>query len=98
MQSTLTGTVHGRMIELERDTSLPDGARVRISLEPVELSSPSGQAQAAILESAGAWSDADDSEFDRWLESTRQTRSLSHRDEFCVPSPLELFSPVRRSP
>ena len=82
MQSTLTGTVHGRTIELERDTSLPDGARVRISLEPVELSSQSGQAQAAILESAGAWSDADDSEFDRWLESTRQTRSLSHRDEF----------------
>ena len=82
MQSTLTGTVHGRMIELERDTSFADGVRVRISLEPVELPSRIGNAQAAILESAGAWSDADDSEFDRWLESTYQTRSLSHRDEF----------------
>ncbi len=67
MQSALTGTVHGRMIELERDTSLPDGAKVRISLELVEPPPTIGQAQAAILESAGAWSDADDSEFDRWL-------------------------------
>ena len=82
MQSTLTGTVHGRMIELERGTSLPDGAKVWISLELVEPPSKIGQAQAAILESAGAWSDADDSEFDHWLVSICQTRSLSHRDEF----------------
>ena len=57
------------------------GARVRISLERVELSPQSGQAQAAIQESAGAWCDADDSEFDRWLESTCQMRRLSYRDE-----------------
>ena len=93
MQSTLTGTVHGRTIELERDTSLPDGARVRISLEPVELSSQSGQAQAAILESAGAWSDADDAEFDRWPESTNQSRDrlrlgLAALRQLCDEQPI----------
>lgn len=82
MQSTLTGTVHGRMIELEHDTSFPDGAKVRISLEPAEHLLRGDQAQAAILDSAGGWADADDLEFDRWMESTRQMRSSSSRDEF----------------
>ena len=93
MQSTLTGTVHGRTIELERDTGLPDVARVRISLEPVELSSPSGQAQAAILESAGAGSDADDAEYDRWPESTNQSRDrlrlgLAALRQLCDEQPI----------
>ncbi len=82
MQSTVTGTVYGRMIELERDTSFPDGAKVRISLEAVERSSQNDEARVAILDSAGGWADADDPEFDRWLDSTRQMRSSSGRDEF----------------
>ena len=82
MQSTLTGTVHGRMIELEHDTSFPDGARVRISLEPAEHLLRGDQKRVAILDSAGGWADADDPEFDRWLDSTRQMRSSSGRDEF----------------
>ena len=74
MQSTFTGNVHGRTIELERDTSFPDGAKVHISLESADRSSHGDLARAAVLDSAGGWTDAADPEFGRWLESTRQMR------------------------
>ena len=82
MQYTSVGTIHGRTIELEGETSLPDGMKIRISFEPVVSPNTPSQNLAAIRESSGAWSDADDSEFDQWMESTRQARIVSRRDEF----------------
>ena len=74
MQSTLTGIVHGRAIELETNTNFPDGARVRISLKPAEHVLCGDEARAAILDSAGGWADADDHEFARWTALHRDGR------------------------
>ena len=82
MQYTSFGTIHGRTIELEGETSLPDGMKIRIRFEPIESPKPPSQFLAAIRESSGAWTDADDSEFDQWMESTRQSSIVSRRDEF----------------
>ncbi len=67
MQYTSVGTIHGRTIELEGETSLPDGMKIRISFEPVVSPKTTSQNLAAIRESSGAWSDADDFEFERWM-------------------------------
>ena len=80
--TTFTGIVHGRTIELERDTSFPDGATVQISLVSAKRLPIGSHAVDAILDSAGGWSDVVGTEFDLWLESTKEMRTPSSRDEF----------------
>lgn len=81
----ISGIVHGRRIELDADSGLPDGFRVEVTLvgcpsEPATRYESS--AAAAILESAGSWSDADPVELDRWLEETYRGRGSPERDIF----------------
>ena len=65
MEYSFVGTIRGRIIELECDTSLPTGSKIRVNFQPVEPHKTIEQARAAILDSAGGWEDADDSEFGR---------------------------------
>jgi len=70
------GKVRGRMIELDRDIGLPEGANVRVTIE----SDPSATDDSykpgdGIRNSAGGWSD-DPEGLDAYLEWNRQQRKI----------------------
>jgi hypothetical protein len=69
--TVLTGTIHGKVIELEREAGLPDGQAVAVTVRPLpQRRLPPGE---GIRRSAGAW--ADDAEgLDRFLEWNRRER------------------------
>lgn len=70
----LTGIVHGRTIELDRELTYPEGQAVTVVLQPVP-----GEGQVprdGLAESFGAW--ADDAEgLEEFLEWNRQQRKQS---------------------
>jgi hypothetical protein len=72
------GVVHGKTIELDDETGLPDGQQVRIIIQPVFATEslidrlPPGE---GIRRSAGAWAD-DAEELDKYLEWNRQQRKI----------------------
>jgi hypothetical protein len=77
---TMSGTVHGKTIELEHDLGLPDGQRVTVTVEPT----PSHESGAenpleALKRAAGGWSD-DPEGLDRFLEWNRQQRKINRRE------------------
>jgi hypothetical protein len=69
------GIVHGRTIELDHDTGLPDGQEVTITLQPGRKAKqlPPGE---GIRRSAGGWSD-DPEGLDQYLEWNRQQRKIA---------------------
>ena len=74
--NTIRGVVHGKMIELDEDTGLPDGQHVRVTVQPVtgvERGWPPGE---GIRRSAGAWAD-DPQGLDKYLEWSRLQRKIS---------------------
>jgi hypothetical protein len=77
--AVLRGVVHGKTIQLDDETGLPDGQQVTITVQPVSgtegLASrlPPGE---GIRRSAGAWAD-DAEELDQYLEWNRQQRKIS---------------------
>lgn len=62
----IQGIVKGRIVELDRDPGLPDGQQVTVTLRPA--TAPGG----GIIRSAGAWADAPDDEWERWLLEVRR--------------------------
>lgn len=77
----LRGVVHGRTIELDQESGLPEGQEVKVKVEPVLPSEgPEGDLAPGegIRRSAGAWAD-DAEELDRFLDWNRQQRKLSRR-------------------
>jgi hypothetical protein len=80
MPTILKGTVHGKTIELELESGLPDGQQVTVSLEPAPaVREVDNSAQAALKRAAGSW--ADDREgLDRFLEWNRQQRKVQRRE------------------
>jgi hypothetical protein len=77
--TVLRGVVHGKTIELNDETGLPDGQQVKITVQPVSGTEgligrlPPGE---GIRRSAGAWAD-DAEELDQYLEWNRQQRKIS---------------------
>jgi hypothetical protein len=73
-----SGVVHGKTIELDDETGLPDGQQVKIIIQPVSGTEgsinrlPPGE---GIRRSAGAWAD-DAEELDKYLEWNRQQRKV----------------------
>ena len=63
----LKGTVHGRTIELDQESGLPDGQTVSVVLTP----SPSGGDR--LRRAFGAWA-GDAAELDEFLEGIRRDR------------------------
>lgn len=75
----LKGVVHGKTIELEEQSGLPDGQPVNVTVQPIvekEQRLPPGE---GILRSAGAWAD-DTEELDKFLEWNRQQRKIGRRE------------------
>jgi hypothetical protein len=76
----LRGTVHGKTIELEAESGLPEGQQVMVTLEPA---SPQQTVRESPLEAlqraAGSWSD-DPQGLGRFLEWNRQQRKINRRE------------------
>jgi len=53
MSTTLTGTVHGRRIDLDSEAPIADGAPVTVHLEPRRLTEE--ERRAIISATAGSW-------------------------------------------
>jgi hypothetical protein len=73
------GVVHGKTIELDEETGLPNGQQVTITIQPVpdtEVSARRLPPGEGIRRSAGAWAD-DAEELDQYLEWNRQQRKAS---------------------
>lgn len=64
-----TGTVHGRVIEVDNDLGLPDGLRVTVVVKPPRPAPE--EAKAIIARLAGAWAD-EGPEFDEYIRNCRQ--------------------------
>ncbi len=68
--SDLPGTIHGKTIELETETGLPEGQRVIVSIIPCPDDTVPG---AGIRDSFGGWSD-DPEGLEEFLAWTRDQR------------------------
>ena len=79
-QAILRGTVHGKTIELEAESGLPEGQQVTVTLQPAtqHQTAPEDPLEA-LKRAAGGWSDDPDG-LDRFLEWNRQQRKLSRRE------------------
>jgi hypothetical protein len=66
------GVVHGKLIELDRVTGLPDGQEVRIIVQPVDRGRQSSQSETGV--------EADDEQA-IWDELDRTAMSYEERDQ-----------------
>jgi hypothetical protein len=69
------GVVHGKTIELDEETGLPDGQEVSIMVQPVkpdEQRLPPGE---GLRRAFGGWAE-DAEELDKYLEWNRQQRKV----------------------
>ena len=77
----LRGVVHGRTIQLNGESGLPDGQEVAVALQPIDQTQewaaamPPGE---GLRRSAGAWAD-DAAALSTYLKWNRQQRKLSRR-------------------
>jgi hypothetical protein len=72
----LRGVVHGKTIQLEQESGLPEGQLVTVTVKPVANRLPPGE---GIRRSAGAWAD-DPHGVDKWLAEMHRSRQM-HRPE-----------------
>lgn len=71
------GTVHGKTIELERESGLPDGERVTVVVQSSERKRlPPGE---GIRRSEGGWAD-DAEDLDEFLSWNRRQRKLDRSE------------------
>ena len=77
MKNVFTGTVHGKLIELDRPPGLPDGQQVSVVVEATNGSNLApGE---GLRRSAGAWAE-DAEDLDAFLDWTRQQRKRGDRE------------------
>jgi hypothetical protein len=71
------GVVHGKTINLDQESGLPDGQQVTVAVTPVtgQEKLPAGE---GLRRAFGAWAD-DAEELDKYLEWNRQQRKLGRR-------------------
>ncbi len=76
----LRGTVHGKTIELEAESGLPEGQQVTVTLEPAPQRQTVPESPLEALQrAAGSWSD-DPEGLDRFLAWNRQQRKINRRE------------------
>ena len=71
-KTVLKGVVHGKTIELEDESGLPDGQQVNVTVQPVQERLAPGE---GLRRAFGAWAD-DADELDSFLEWNRQQRKI----------------------
>lgn len=81
------GTIHGSHIDLDQDTGLPPGTRVRVIIEPPELSA---EQKRALFQSVFR-SCADDPTF---ADAVAEAEAERHAQ---TPRPIDAFDDISRS-
>jgi hypothetical protein len=71
----IRGVIHGKTIQLDRETCLPDGQEVIVNVQPIADERERLPPGEGIRRSAGAWADAGP-ELDEFLEWNRQQRKI----------------------
>lgn len=71
-KTVLKGVVHGKTIELEDESGLPDGQPVNVTVQPLQEQLAPGE---GLRRAFGAWAD-DADELDRFLEWNRRQRKI----------------------
>ena len=72
----IRGIAHGKMIELEQDSGLPEGQSVVVVVKPVQAAAMPGE---GLRESFGGWADEAE-ELDKYLEWSRKQRKVNRRE------------------
>lgn len=72
-RAVLTGTVHGKTIELDQAPGLPDGQQVNVTVHPLVERANRLAPGEGIRRAAGAWAD-DPEGLDEYLKQVRQER------------------------
>jgi len=76
----LKGTIHGKTIELEAESGLPEGQQVMVTIELASQQQPVHESPLeALKRAAGSWSD-DPEGLSRFLEWNRQQRKIHRRE------------------
>ena len=72
-QTVLAGVVHGKTVELEQESGIPDGQSVKVTLEPIPPGTlPPGE---GLRRAFGSWAD-DPQGLEEYLEWNRQQRKI----------------------
>ena len=67
------GVVHGRMIELSKESGLPEGQAVSVIVKPVVAQAEQLPPGEGLRRAFGAWAD-EAGELDKFLAETRELR------------------------
>jgi hypothetical protein len=91
-QTVLKGVIHGKTIELEMESGLPDGQPVDVKVQPRVETGPRLPPGEGIRRSAGAWAD-DPAGLDEFLKQLRQCREqdrapIEPRVSCSTPTPV----------
>jgi len=70
---TLTGVLHGRTIELDREPGLPEGQALQVTMKPMQDGRKGLAPGEGLRRAFGAWA-ADGEELDEFLEWNRRQR------------------------
>lgn len=79
LDTGIRGVIHGKTIQLEDESGLPDGQEVRVIVLPTESEPPTSRIEY-LRRSAGAWAD-DPKWVDEFLEWNRNQRDQDKRPE-----------------
>ena len=76
----LHGVIHGKTIELQELSGLPDGQLVSLTVRAASPIPPNGTVHEGLLLSAGGWADGGE-ELDEWLKETYEARKHRRRND-----------------
>jgi hypothetical protein len=72
----IRGKAHGKTIELDEETGLPEGQEVKVTVEPVEPAAGGLLPGEGLRRAFGGWAD-DAEELDEYLQLNRKQRKQS---------------------
>lgn len=77
-QITINGVIHGKTVELDHESGLPDGQQVSVTVRPAGegVKLPPGE---GLRRAFGAWAE-DAAELDTYLDWNRQQRRRTRRE------------------
>ena len=76
----LTGIIHGKTIELDKGSGLPDGQHVQVTVQPYTPLSYE-EKREVLRRAAGGWADDDPEGLEQYLEWNRQQRKASRWEQ-----------------
>jgi hypothetical protein len=77
VSSLVTGTIHGKHLDLDQETGLPDGQAVSVMIRPVKEKLPPGE---GLRRAFGGWAD-DPEGVDKFVEEVRRLRDMESERE-----------------